>query len=178
MKKMKMFAALFVMLFVVIGISPVKAMSESQLYDKFAATYDINGSKYSLTAGDKLLVKRYLDTYDVSSKDCDFIAGKIDQAISEMRKSGVKDLSTFSKYPKSLKDTLKGYVLDIAGNTSVKASTKKGAVVIYNPDGTVFAEITKFIKPTGSTMNVTFVVALSAAVVGAVVLFRNVKANA
>ena len=53
-----------------------------------------------------------------------------------------------------------------------------GKIVYKTSDGTVFAEITKFIKPTGSTMNVTFVVALSAAVVGAVVLFRNVKANA
>ncbi len=178
MKKMKMIAALFVMLVALVGISPVKAMSESELYNKISATYEINGSKYSLSAGDKLIAKRYLDNFEVSASHCDYIAGKIDQAVAEMRKSGVKDFTNFSKLPASLKNTLKGYVLDVAANTSVKASTKKGAIVIYNADGTVFAEITSLVKNTGSTMNVIAVVALSAAVIGAVVLFRNVKANA
>ena len=48
MKKIGKFAALFVLVFTLCGILNVKAMSESKLLEKFNATYDINGSKYSL----------------------------------------------------------------------------------------------------------------------------------
>jgi len=178
MKKIGKFAALFVLVFTLCGILNVKAMSESKLLEKFNATYDINGSKYSLRDGDKVLAKRYLDLYNVSSSDCDYIAGKIDEAVNAMRNSGVKDFSNFSKLPSSLKKTLKQYVLDVAEHTSVKATVKKGAVVIYNPDGTVFAEVNSLVKPTSSAMNVVSMTALFVSVIGGILLVRNVKANA
>lgn len=178
MKKFGMFAALFLIINIVIGVAGVKAMSESQLLAKFTATYEINGYNFQLTDGDKNLARRYLDLYEVSEKDCDYIAGKIDQAVSEMRKSGVKDFSDFGKLPKSLKNVLKQLVLDVAANTSVKATVKNGKVVIFNPDGTVFAEISKLVKNTSSNLNIIASVALLVTAVGTVLIVRNVKANA
>ena len=174
MKKM-LFLLLTGVLFLATG---VKAMSEDDLQAKFTKSYEMNGSTYSLSEGDKALVKRYLKQNEVSSKDCDYIAGKVDEAISLMRKSGVKDLSEFSKFPKSLKDDLKKLVEDIAANTKVKATTKKGSVVIYNTDGTVFAEITKFIKNTGTNVNIIPTVALFASILGIALVVKNIKANA
>ena len=156
----------------------VKAMSEEDLQAKLIKSYDINGSTYSLSEGDKALVKRYLKQNEVSSKDCDYIAGKVDEAISIMRKSGVKDFSNFSKLPASLKNDLKKLVEDVAANTKVKATTKKGSVVIYNTDGTVFAEITSLVKNTGSNFDIIPTVALFVSVLGIALVVKNIKANA
>lgn len=174
----KLFITIFTVTLLLVGISNAKAMSESELLKKFTASYNINGYQYQLSEGDKVLVKRYLDSYDVSSKDADYISSKIDQAISAMRNSGLTDFSSFSKFPSSLKRILKGYVEDIASNTSIKASLSKGTVIIYAPDGTVFAEISKIIKNTGSSLNVIVSAAILITIVGAIVLVKNVKTNA
>ena len=172
----KIFTILLVFtLFLTVG---VKAMSESDLLAKLTASYDINGFTFQLSGGDKALAKRYLDENEVSSKDADYIAGKIDEAISLMRKSGAKDFSDFSKLPSSLKSSLKKLVQDVASNTSVKATVTKGKVVIYNADGTVFAEMGKLVKNTGSEFEIIPLVALFVSVVGIVLVYKNVKANA
>ena len=162
-------------LFLVVG---VKAMSEGDLLSKLTASYNINGTTFQLSESDKVLAKRYLDQNEVSSKDCDYIAGKIDEAISLMRKSGAKDFSDFSKLPASLKSDLKKLVQDVASNTSVKATVTKGKVVIYNNDGTVFAEMGKLVKNTGSEFQIIPLVALFVSIVGILVVYKNVKANA
>ena len=141
-------------------LTGVRAMSEGDLLAKLTASYDINGFTFQLSGGDKALAKRYLDENEVSSKDADYIAGKIDEAISLMRKSGAKDFSDFSKLPSSLKSSLKKLVQDVASNTSVKATVTKGKVVIYNADGTVFAEMSKLVKNTGSEFEIIPLVAL------------------
>lgn len=159
-------------------LTGAKAMSESDLLAKLTASYDINGFTFQLSGGDKALAKRYLDENEVSSKDADYIAGKIDEAISLMRKSGAKDFSDFSKLPSSLKSSLKKLVQDVASNTSVKATVTKGKVVIYNADGTVFAEMSKLVKNTGSEFEIIPLVALFVSIIGIVVVYKNVKANA
>ena len=159
-------------------LTGVRAMSESDLLAKLTASYDINGFTFQLSGGDKALAKRYLDENEVSSKDADYIAGKIDEAISLMRKSGAKDFSDFSKLPSSLKSSLKKLVQDVASNTSVKATVTKGKVVIYNADGTVFAEMSKLVKNTGSEFEIIPLVALFVSIIGIVVVYKNVKANA
>ena len=159
-------------------LTGASAMSESDLLAKLTASYDINGYTFQLSGGDKALAKRYLDENEVSSKDADYIAGKIDEAISLMRKSGAKDFSDFSKLPSSLKSSLKKLVQDVASNTSVKATVTKGKVVIYNADGTVFAEMSKLVKNTGSEFEIIPLLALFVSIIGIVVVYKNVKANA
>ncbi|MBR3897717.1 MAG: hypothetical protein IKJ43_00365 [Bacilli bacterium] len=178
MRRIKIFTVLCLVLSVVIGVSSVKAMSESQLLEKLTATYDINGYKFQLSDGDRVLAKRYLDLYEVSSAHADYIAGEIDSAIKDMRDSGIKDFSDFSKLPSSLKEKLKQHVLNVAANTSIKATVKNGKVIVFNPDGTVFAEIGKLVKNTGSNLNIIATVALLVTAVGTVLIVRNVKANA
>lgn len=174
----KVMLTIFAAILLVTGMVGASAMSESDLYAKFSATYNINGYNYSLSDGDKVLAKKYLDTYEVSSKDADYIAGKIDEAVAAMRNSGVKDFSDFGKLPLSLRQTLKKLVEDVAANTKVKATVTKGTVIIFNPDGTKFAEIGKLVKNTGLNMSIIASLALVVVVAGAVVLVKNVKANA
>ena len=151
---MRKYLFVFTFVFVLFGLVHVRAMSESKLLEKLTASYDINGYSFQLSESDKVLVKRYLDQYDVSSKDADYISNKVDEAISAMRKSGVKDFSSFKNLPSSLKSELKSLVSDVASNTSVKATVSKGNVVIYNSDGTVFAEMNYLVKNTGSNLSI------------------------
>lgn len=174
MKKILM-TLLVCILFLTVG---VKAMSEKDLLGKLTGSYDIKGVTFQLSESDKALAKRYLDQNEVSSKDAEYIASKVDEAISLMRKAGVKDFSDFSKLPKSLKNDLKKLVQDVASNTSVKATVTKGKVVIYNADGTVFAEMSKLVKNTGSDFQIIPLVALFVSIIGIVVVYKNVKANA
>ena len=174
MKRILMTIVVCVLFF---GVS-VKAMSESDLLKKLTSSYNINGYTFQLSEGDRVLAKRYLDENEVSSKDCDYIASKIDEAISLMKKSGVKDFSDFSKLPASLKSSLKKLVMDVASNTSVKATVSKGKVIIYNADGTVFAELSSLVKNTGSEFEIIPLVALFVSVVGIFLVYKNVKTNA
>lgn len=175
MKKILKLALTSFASFMLIAVIHVNAMSESELLTKFTSSYDINGYKFHLSESDKVLVKRYLDENEVSAKDADYIAGKIDEAIKILRDSGVTDLSNLSKLPSSTKSKLKALVTDIASNTSVKATVNKGAVVIYNKDGSVFAEMTKLVKDTGSNMYVIPALAILIVAAGAFVIVRKPK---
>ena len=163
------------LLFMTVSVS---AMSESKLLDKLTAKYDINGVTFQLSESDRVLAKRYLDENEVSSSDADYIASKIDEAISAMKDSGAKDFTDFTKLPSALKTKLKKLVHDVASETSVKATVTKDNVVIYNTDGSVFAEIDGLVKNTGSKVNLVVPAAILVVTVGAFVLVKNVKANA
>ena len=157
---------------ILMGTVQVKALSENDLLKKLTSSYDINGYTFQLSEGDKALVKRYLDENEISSADADYIATKIDEAIQILKDSGATDFSDFSKLPSATKNKLKSLVTDIASNTSVKATVKKGSVVIYNADGSVFAEITKLVKNTGSSMYVIPALALLIIATGAFIITR------
>lgn len=175
MKNVIKIALVALISFVLIGTVQVKAMSESELLSKLSATYDINGYKFHMSESDKALAKRYLDENNVSAKDADYIAAKVDEAVKILRDSGAKDLSDFSKLSSATKSKLKALVADIASNTSVKATVTKGAVVIYNADGSVFAEMNKLVKDTGSEMYVIPALALLVVAAGGVVITRKLR---
>ena len=175
---MKKFFVTFLVVNVLLGVLSVSAMSESKLLEKLTAKYDINGTTFQLSSSDKVLAERYLNQNEVSSKDADYIASKIDEAIALMKDSGVKDFTNFSKLPASLKNKLKKLVQDVASNTSVKATVSKGTIVIYNQDGTVFAEVGGLVKNTGSSLNIVVPAAILVVALGTVLLVKNVKANA
>lgn len=161
--------------FIIIATVNVKAISESELLTKLTATYDINGYQFHLSESDKALAKRYLDENNVSSKDADYIAAKIDEAVKILRNSNAKDLSDFSKLPANTKSQLKALVKDIASNTSVKATVTKGSIVIYNEDGSIFAEMSNLVKETGSNMYVIPAIALLIVIVSIAVINQKLR---
>lgn len=156
-----------------------------------------------MTDGAKVLAERYLNQNPVSSTDADYIAGKIDEAVAAMRNSGVSDFSDLSKLPASLKATLKQLVQDIAANTSVKATVINGRVIIYNADGSKFAELSGFevennsgnnsgsssssnksgisnsvVKNTGANVDIVAASALLITALGSAFVVKNIKENA
>ena len=159
------------------GINTVSAMSEADLQKKLTQSFTIAGQKVGVATDTKVLVERYLKENEVSSKDADYIASKIDEAIAILKAEGKTD---FSKLSTSTKTKLKSLVSDISSNTSVKASVKKNALIIYNADGTVFAEVSKLVKQTGrETSQIVALVSIAGVVVvaGAYLVVRQVKTS-
>ena len=176
MKKVYVVFALVVSLFV--GIKSASAMTEAQLKEKMFQTFTINGHEFKITDSTKVLVERYLDSYDVSEADCQYIADRIDEAINIIKASGKSKIDDLTK---TQKNQLKALVEKVSANTSVKATVTKGSVVVYKPDSTnnaVFAEVTDPIKQTGletspvaMMASVSFLITLA----GACLVVRQVK---
>lgn len=132
------------------GAYSVSAMSEADLKAKFEETLTLNGEKYGLSSGVITLVERYLNEYEVSESDADYIATRIDKAKSIIEKDGHAKFADFSQ---ANKEALRDLVVEIDKNTSVRASVTKGSVIVKNEDGTPFAEVTELVKQTGSESN-------------------------
>ena len=174
MKKLSilLFAAL---LFV--GVVRVNAMTEDELKDALTQTIEINGTKVSVDASTKAAIERYLNQYDVSSADADYINQRINTAISILKSEGQTD---FKKLSANAKSRLKALVQEISDHTSVKATVTNGSVVVYGTNGEVFYEVTDLVKQTGSTTTLTAIMAgISILIVaaGACLVVKQVKEN-
>ena len=171
MKKVLM--GLFVAL---LFVTTANAMTEDELYAKFEQKVTLGGEEYSVSSGDLAMVKRYLNENEVSAADCDYIAGKIDEAISIMKSEGN---GNFKSYSQTAKNKLKALVSDISTNTSVKGTVTNGSLVVYNTNGSVFAEVDHLVKQTGVESNTALVVLISFVIVsaGACLVVRQVKQN-
>lgn len=174
MKKIMFFlVALFV------GLVSVNAMTESALEEKLTKKYTVNGVVWEATDSQKVLVKRYLDQYEVSSADCDYIAGKFDEAMAIVKASGVKDLYKLSRADK---DKIIALVADVSANTSVKASITKGTLVVYVPGTSdIFAKEQIFPKNgdvVQTSDSLTISIAGLISVVGIAIALRKIRANA
>ncbi len=143
----KLMALVLAGIFFFVGVNSVSAMSESDLKAKFEETLTLNGEKYGLSSGVIRLVERYLNEYDVSEADADYIAERIDKAKSIIEKDGHPVFNDFSE---SNKKALKTLVDEIALHTTVDATCTKKSVIVKDADGDVFAEVTELVKQTGT----------------------------
>ena len=173
MKKVYIVFALVVSLFV--GIKSTSAMTEAQLKAKLDEVFKVAGKEYVFKDSTKVLFERYLDSYEVSEADCQYISDRIDEAIGIIQAAKNAD---FKSLTKAQKDQLKALVEKVSANTSVKATVTNGSVVVYKPDGAVFAEVTDPIKQTGletspvaMMASVSFLITLA----GACLVVRQVK---
>lgn len=158
----------------------VNAMTESELKDKITKTYTINGEKVKLSDAQVTELERYLDKYEISSKDADYISGKIDEVIAIAEKAKATSFTDLTSDEVSQVITL---VSDISKNTSVKASlTKGGKLTIYEEDGkTPFTVITDKDNGIQNTNNNYFIIVIASVIslLGIVVITKKVaKANA
>lgn len=141
----KVLYAFIMMLGLFIGFRTVNAATESDLRKKLDETFTVNGEKYVVPEDIKVTAKRYLDEYEVSDKDAEYIISKIDAAVKIVKESGAKSVDELTK---ATKNELKALVADVSANTSVKATVENGNLVVYKPEGGVFAEISNPVKQT------------------------------
>ena len=167
LKKLLLFMICFV-----IGINSISAMTKEELKNKLTKAYTVNGEKYSIDETAKVLAARYLNQYEVSSKDAKYISDRIDEAVSIIQADGHTNMKDFSK---SSKEKLKKLVEKVSANTSVKATVMKNSVVVYTPDGEKFAEVDRLVKQTGIDTNLNIaVISLSLVILlaGTIIILR------
>ena len=121
------------------GLPKASAMTESQLRDKMTAVYTFEGGK-TWTLKQKYVneLDRYLATYEISSEDADYIAGKIDEYVAKRQRG-----ETLGK--KAAEEIVDA----ISENTKVKGVIRNGDLVILNTDGSDFTVISNPFKRTG-----------------------------
>ncbi|MBR3162067.1 MAG: hypothetical protein IKF19_04985 [Bacilli bacterium] len=131
---------LIVVLLFVIGVANVKAISESELLDRLTKSYTVNGATFQATDEQKVLIERYLDQYEVSSADADYIVAKLEEVFSVLRNSGK---TSFYDLSSSEKQKIISLVADVAANTSIDCAIVNGNLVVYVPGsnrGKIFYE--------------------------------------
>ena len=162
-----------------ISITSVSAMSEAKLKEKLTATYKVNGSTFKATDAQKTAMEQYLNQYNISSSDADYIAGKLDEAFNVLKNSGKK---SFYDMTKADKDKIVALVSDVATHTSVKAAIVKNNLVVYKQGSSdIFYEtpinpVNGDIVQTSRGLTVVFAGIISA--IGIAIALKKVKANA
>ena len=173
MKKLGLFVLIAVLF---LGFTNVYAKTEKELQDMLTQTITVGKGKYALSDGDKVLVERYFNQNEVSEADCDYIAERVNQAISIIQGEGHVDFKNLSK---TAKDKLKALVAEISANTSVKATVTKNSVIVYNSDDT-HVEVTHLVKQTGSeTSKIAIIASISVLIVavGTCLVIKQVKTS-
>ncbi|MBQ8892245.1 MAG: hypothetical protein IJ068_05260 [Bacilli bacterium] len=157
----------------------VKAMTESELKTKIANGFVIAGETIKPSEYQLQELERYLNKYDVSETDADFISGKIDEIINLAKEKNVKSFTDLSSDDKA---KVVAIVSEISSKTSVKVTlTKNGVLTIYESDGkTPFTEIKdKDITKQTGTNNIIFIVASVISLCGICYVARKaIKENA
>ena len=174
---MKKLSYLLLAALLFVGLLKVDALSEAKLKEALTQTITINGTEWSVDGSTKAAIERYLNQYDVSEADADYINERINTAISIIKSEGQTD---FSKLSASAKNKLKALVVEISDHTSVKATVTNGSVVVLTPSGDTFYEVDHLVKQTGSSMTTTAIVtAVSFVIVaaGACLVVKQVKEN-
>lgn len=159
----------------VFGIVNVSAMSEADLKAKLLKSYTVNGVTYKATSGQKNLIEKYFNQYEVSSEDADYISGKIDEIVAVIEKGNA---TTVEELTRSEKDQIIAIVDQISAKTSVKGKMKNGALYIYNSDGTTFAVIDKLVKQTDSSKAIVIMSGLVSLAGLSLVVRKTAKARA
>lgn len=138
---MKKIFLVIVAVFTLFSTKNVLAMTEAELTAKVKATYDINGHQLSVPTKYINLYDDYVNQYELTSADCQYIADQIDMLVSAARNNGVtsiKDLQT------KCAEELRTACANVSANTGVKATVLangKVSVSKYNNPNEVFAII-------------------------------------
>lgn len=158
----------------------VNAMTESELKAKITKAYVVDGQEVKITASQVTELERYLNKYELSAEDCDYISNKIDEAVTIAQNGKAK---SFTELTSEEVAQMIAIVSDVSENTAVKATlTKGGKLTIYEQDGTTpFTIITDKDNGIQNTNNNYFIIVIASAIslLGVIVITKKVAgANA
>ncbi len=134
MKKILTIAILFVML-TMAAMTVVNAATSSTLADELYAI----GSKYGMTAAEKVKMERYLSDYPLSNADCDRILALAKEADQIMIDNGTTD---YKSLPTDVKNQLKALANEAASIAGVELDFTKDGIKVYK-DGKLIEDITE-----------------------------------
>ena len=156
-----------------LGILNVNAITKEELQDKITKSYTINGEIWQVEEKDYVLIERYFNQNEISENDLEYISKKIDEVVLYLEQGNAKNPSEVTEEEI---DYLIQVVNDVSSKTAIKATIENGRIVIYNPDGTKFAELTDLVKETGR--NDFYLILSSVMFVSGVLVLARKKANA
>ena len=155
MKKLSYVLLVFAMLFTV---SNAKAMTKSESIEKLTKTYVIDGEEIKISEAQKVEVERYLDKYELTSEEADYIAGKVDEVVAIAQESKAK---SFSDLTSAEVDKIVSIVSNVSENTKVNATlTKGGKLTIYEDEKIISVKEIQYIDGqficSGDNLNVNY----------------------
>ena len=153
----------------------VNAMTEESLKEKLTQAYTINGEVVQANDSQVVEIERYLNKYEISSEDADYIAAKIDETVKIAQDAKA---SSFTELTTSERNQIIALIIDISNKTSVKVTlANDGKLTVYEEDGktpfTVITDKDNGIKQTDSN-KMFIVVASIISVFGVVFVARKV----
>lgn len=113
------------------GLASVSAMTEAELKEKLFEGTTVNDSTFKPNDEEKTAIERYLNLYEVSSADADYIWEKIQTVFGVLKDSGKKKFQDMSAADKARVVAL---VSDVDTNTSLECAIVDGVFVVYEPD--------------------------------------------
>ena len=122
---------LVIALVLAFGVTKTYAITESELYSKLTQKYEVNGVTFEATDSQKTLIERYLDQYEVSSADADYIVSKLEEAFNVLKESGK---TSFYDLSSSDKQDVIALVADVSSSTSLDCAIVDGELVVYVPN--------------------------------------------
>ena len=150
------------------GFTKVSAMTESELRAKMTAVYTFeNGTTWTLKQKYINELDRYLATYEISSKDADYISGKIDEYVAK-RQNGEK---LGKKAAEDIVDA-------ISRDTNVHGVIRNGQLVILDENGDDFTVVSNPFKRTGNNEMIYIISGVVVAAGILVIATKMKKANA
>ena len=113
------------------GFSTVNAMTEAELKEKLTQSYTVNGSTFKATDQEKTLIERYLNQYEVSSNDADYVVEKLNAVFDILKNSGKK---TFQELSSTDKQRIVDIVADVSRSTDFDCAIVDGKFIVYVPN--------------------------------------------
>jgi len=112
------------------GVTNAYAISESELYSKLTEEHKVNGVTFKANDAQKNLIKQYLDQYEVSSSDADYIVTKLEETFNILKNSGKKSFYDLSSTDKN---KIISIAANVSTNTSLDCAIVDGEFIVYVP---------------------------------------------
>lgn len=159
------------------GITNVYAMTEDELRAKGNQTFDINGTPADIPASYIKLFNDYLDTFEVSEADCEYIAGQIDYLYGV---AVAKNITNVVDLRKKAYAEVREVAANVTANTKATVTVNGNGVVTvsrYDDPSKVFAKIegNTVAKNTGS-VNLLYVAGIITLLGAGLLVYRVKKA--
>lgn len=171
MKKIVTIISMLAILFTMVLANTVKATSSAELPDKLYAM----GSKYGVSASDKVKLERFLEDNPVTDEQADQLVAKAEEAVKVMENAGVTDVNKLTKEEKA---SLQNIAKEAASIVGVNLVFKSGAVEIYK-NGKLIETITSGnnkLSYTGNSINAVAIVSFVAIIALAIGVFAKRRA--
>ncbi|MBQ8131725.1 MAG: hypothetical protein IJ193_04465 [Bacilli bacterium] len=174
--KKSLFGILVLVAVAFMSVTNVSAMTEAELRTHVKSSYTVGGTTVTVPAEYIKQFEDYLDAFEISSEDCQYIADQLDYLRNVAQNNGVKSASEFEQ---KCAAEIKAAVSRVSANTGVKAtvlSNGKLQVSKYNkPNETFVVAGTNIATNTGSA-SLLYIAGIITALGATLLVFRVRKA--